>query len=152
LLPRLFERFWQADSSTTRAHGGLGLGLAVVRHLTEQHGGTVRAESAGEGRGATFTVTLQVLAADVTAHVAGDVRRPADLHGLRPLVVDDVLDTGEIGRTILVRAGADVRTCQSAREALAAVDESVPDVLVSDIGMPGEDGYALIREIRARRS
>jgi signal transduction histidine kinase len=151
LLPRLFERFWQADSSTTRAQGGLGLGLAVVRHLTEQHGGSVRAESEGEDRGATFTVTLPALSSAAAVAVA-PAPRPSDLRGVSVLVVDDDPDTCETVRAILVHAGADVRTCLSVDEALAAVDASVPDVLVSDIGMPGEDGYALIRKIRARRS
>src|SRR5262249_57814204 len=96
-LPHLFERFWQADSSTTRVHGGLGLGLAVVRHLVELHGGTVRAESAGQGQGATFTVTLPRLSGG--ASVAEDPPRPQaapTFHGLRALVVDDDQDTCEI--------------------------------------------------------
>jgi CheY-like chemotaxis protein len=160
VLPRLFERFWQADSSTTRAQGGLGLGLAVVRHLVELHGGTVRAESEGRGRGATFTVTLPLLPLGKSvddlqarmAHGEAAARRPPRLQGLKVLVVDDDQDTCEIIGAILERAGAEVRTCLSASQALAAVDIWVPDVLVSDIGMPGEDGYALIRKIRARRT
>jgi signal transduction histidine kinase len=152
LLPRLFERFWQADGSTTRAQGGLGLGLAVVRHLTEQHGGTVQAESEGDGCGATFTVTLPALSLEATADAAAPAHPTASLRGLRVLVVDDDPDTCETVRAILVHAGADVRTCQSVREALAAVEASVPDVLVSDIRMPGDDGYTLIRKIRERSS
>jgi signal transduction histidine kinase len=151
LLPRLFESFWQADSSSTRAHGGLGLGLAVVRHLVALHGGTVRAESAGAGQGATFTVTLPVVA---------EARRPAAeekaaelrpvLRGTRVLVVDDDPDTCEIAAAILERAGAEVRSCASASQALAALDVWLPDILVCDIAMPGEDGYSLMRKVRAR--
>jgi len=158
VLPRLFERFWQADSTTTRTQGGLGLGLAVVRHLVELHGGTVRAESAGEGRGATFTVTLPLLPAEKSVDDSPP-RLPIDenlarwkptLHGLKVLVVDDDEDTCETVGAVLRRAGAEVRTCLSAGQALMAMDSWVPDLLLSDIGMPGEDGYSLIRKIRAR--
>ncbi len=158
-LPRLFERFWQADSSTTRTQGGLGLGLAVVRHLVELHGGTVRAESEGEARGATFTVTLPLIALGKSVDDLQS-RRPLDadagsrrtprLQGLRVLVVDDDQDTCETVGVVLERAGAEVRTCLSASQALTAMDSWVPDILVSDIGMPGEDGYSLIRKVRAR--
>jgi CheY-like chemotaxis protein len=158
MLSRLFERFWQADSSITRQHGGLGLGLAVVRHLVELHGGSVRAESEGEGRGATFTVTLPAL----TLHnSAGDTRAPVDemapkgnprLQGLKVLVVDDDQDTCEIISAVLAAAGAEIRTCLSASQALTAIDAWVPDLLVSDIAMPGDDGYTLIRKIRARKT
>jgi signal transduction histidine kinase len=158
ILPRLFERFWQADSTTTRTQGGLGLGLAVVRHLVELHGGTVRAESAGEGRGATFTVTLPLLPAersvgDASPHLPIDEHLPRwtpTLHGLKILVVDDDEDTCETVGAVLRRVGAEVRTCLSASQALTAMDTWVPDLLLSDIGMPGEDGYSLIRKIRAR--
>jgi signal transduction histidine kinase len=152
LIPRLFERFWQADSSTTRAQGGLGLGLAVVRHLVELHGGTVRAESEGEGLGATLTVTLPVLSATKPIDVVAP-RAPANrkILGLKVLVVDDEEDTCEIVGAVLQGAGAEVRTCLSATQALSAMDSWVPDILVSDIAMPGEDGYALIRKVRARR-
>jgi CheY-like chemotaxis protein len=149
-LPRLFERFWQADSSTTRTQGGLGLGLAVVRHLVELHGGTVGAESAGEGLGATLTVTLPVLPEPRRPVPAEATGRPREVHGLRVLVVDDEPDSCEIVGAILQRAGAEVRTCASASQALTALDSWRPDVLVSDIAMPGEDGYALIRKVRAR--
>jgi signal transduction histidine kinase len=159
MLPRLFDRFWQADSSTTRAHGGLGLGLAVVRHLVELHGGTVRAQSEGEGRGATFTVTLPALAVHARAndppHDVDETRswEPAlRLQGLRVLVVDDDQDTCETLGAVLEAAGAEVRTCISASQALAAIDAWVPDLIVSDIAMPGDDGYTLIRRIRARKS
>jgi len=159
VLPRLFERFWQADSSTTRAQGGLGLGLAVVRHLVELHGGTVRAESEGEGRGATFTVTLPLLSlrdpvddlqTRMPVHEEAVARQTPRLQGLKALVVDDDQDTCEIVGAVLTGAGAEVRTCLSASQALTAMDSWVPDILVSDIGMPGEDGYALIRKVRAR--
>jgi len=153
LLPRLFERFWQADSSSTRTHGGLGLGLAVVRHLVELHGGTVYAESEGAGRGATFTVTLPAMASPQvqTEHHATEDGMTS-LHGRKVLVVDDDLDTCDIIGAVLESAGAEVRTCQSASEALAAMDVWVPDILVSDIAMPGDDGYALIRKVRARKA
>lgn len=155
-LPHLFERFWQADSSPTRRQGGLGLGLAVVRHLVELHGGTVSAASEGKGAGATFTVTLPVLVADERAldmpsrTVEGAAADSARLRGVRVLVVDDDVDTCEIVGRVLESAGADVRTCLSADEALATMDRWLPDILVSDIAMPGEDGFTLIRKVRAR--
>ena len=158
VLPRLFERFWQADSSTTRAQGGLGLGLAVVRHLVELHGGTVRAESEGEGRGATFTVTLPLLPLgqpvdDLQPRLPLDEESPArwtpTFQGLRVLVVDDDQDTCETIRAVLKRAGAEVRTCLSASQALTVMDSWVPDLLVSDIAMPGEDGHAFLKKLRS---
>ncbi len=157
-LPRLFERFWQSDTSSTRKHGGLGLGLAVVRHMVELHGGTVTAESEGEGRGAIFTVTLPALAG-TDAPSAGR-RSPEDrgatalarLHGVRMLVVDDDSDTCDTIGTVLEAEGAEVRTCLSSAAALELLDAWVPDVLVSDIAMPGEDGYVLMRKIRARKA
>jgi CheY-like chemotaxis protein len=156
-LPRLFERFWQSDTSSTRTHGGLGLGLAVVRHMVELHGGTVTAESDGEGRGAIFTVTLPALsAAEVPpGRRSPDDRaatQPARLHGVRMLVVDDDHDTCETIGAVLVAEGAEVRTCLSSASALALLDTWLPDVLVSDIAMPGEDGYVLMRKIRARKA
>jgi signal transduction histidine kinase len=153
LLPRLFERFWQADSSTTRLYGGLGLGLAVVRHLVELHGGSVGADSDGEGQGATFTATLPLFSAlrqPVAAERAAEI--PPTFQGLRVLVVDDNPDTCEIVAAILERAGAEVRTCVCASQALTTMDRWLPDLLVSDIAMPGEDGYTLIRKVRARRT
>jgi signal transduction histidine kinase/CheY-like chemotaxis protein len=153
-LPRLFERFWQSDTSTTRAHGGLGLGLAVVRHLVELHGGTVRAESEGEDRGATFVVTFPAAA---SAHVgpAADDRGTtpvARLHAIKLLIVDDDRDTCDTIGAVLTAEGAEVRTCLSASEALQLLDTWVPDIMVSDIAMPGEDGYTLMRAIRARKA
>jgi signal transduction histidine kinase/ActR/RegA family two-component response regulator len=159
LLPQLFERFRQADSSSTRSHGGLGLGLSLVKHLVELHGGTVTGHSEGIGHGATFTVTLPIAASEpcieqglpkalASAALAG---QPAGaiLDGLRVLVTDDDGDGLAIAEAILTSAGADVRTCLSARAALDVLRLWRPDVLVSDIEMPGEDGYALIRSVRA---
>jgi len=158
VLPRLFERFWQADSSTTRTQGGLGLGLAVARHIVDLHGGTVRAESDGRGCGATFTVMLPLLSSgssvdDLHPRILVDdqtTARPPRFHGLKVLVVDDDQDTCDLVGAVLQRAGAEVRTCLSASEALATMDGWMPDVLVSDIGMPEEDGYTLVRRVRAR--
>ena len=159
ILPYVFDRFRQADSSSTRAHSGLGLGLALVKHLVELHGGSVAARSAGEGQGATFIVTLPVTIAQLPADASAPLHptaasvdgRPAGarLDGLRVLVVDDDRDALEIGTAILTAAGADVRTCRSASEGLDVLTRWRPHVLVSDIEMPGEDGYALIRNVRA---
>jgi len=159
-LPYVFERFRQADQKTTRQHGGLGLGLAIVRHLVELHGGTVHADSPGEGQGATFVVHLPVLSLHQKGDPAGRVHPaasdtltsyecPERLEGLKVLVVDDEVDTRELFRVGLRHCGAEVSTAGSAREALAAIEESRPDLLISDIGMPGEDGYELIRRVRA---
>jgi CheY-like chemotaxis protein len=159
MLPRLFDRFWQADSSITRAHGGLGLGLAVVRHLVELHGGSVQAHSEGEGHGASLTVTLPALAPHAPASnprrgvdEAASPRWAPRLEGLKVLVVDDDQDTCETVGAALAAAGAEIRTCLSPSQALAAIDAGVPDLLVSDIAMPGDDGYSLIRKIRARKA
>ena len=146
-LPHVFERFRQSDSSSTRAHGGLGLGLALVRHLVELHGGTVTAESEGDARGATFTVRLPLMLAE-----ARDLRAAiptVDLQGLRVLVVDDDGESRERVATALRRVGAQVRTAANVVDALADVDQHPPAVIVSDVEMAGEDGYQFIRRLRA---
>jgi PAS domain S-box-containing protein len=162
-LPHVFERLQQADSTTTRAYGGLGLGLAIVRHLVELHGGRVQVESAGEGKGATFIVNLPItifrpeLADIERVHpTVSDTAPPISLtrlDGLKVLVVDDETDARELLATLLRQSGAVVTAVASVREAFAIVTQSSfdqrPDILVSDIGMPGEDGYLLIRKVRA---
>jgi signal transduction histidine kinase/DNA-binding response OmpR family regulator len=154
-LPYVFERFRQGDSSTTRRAAGLGLGLAIVRHLVELHGGTVAADSPGAGQGATFTVRLPVLAITPEAATAGGAGTPPavdvpPITGARVLVVDDQPDGRELMRVVLVGAGAVVETAGSAEEALTALRLFRPDVILADLEMPGTDGYTLIREIRAR--
>jgi signal transduction histidine kinase len=155
-LPYLFQRFQQAETGSTREHGGLGLGLAIVRHLVELHGGRVHAASPGEGLGATFVVDLPLAttesptdsAAETTAGRGG---RPS-LDNLRLLVVDDHEDTVEFLAAALADYGAQVRVATSAGEALGVLHEHRPHVIVSDLSMPGEDGFQLIRRIRAERS
>lgn len=155
-LPYLFARFRQADSSITRLHGGLGLGLAIVRNLVELHNGTIDATSAGEGQGATFIVTLPLLEATRESEVGSTKpisylalnAQPSALSNLQILVVDDAADTREFITTALEQYGARVTAVASAAEALEAVKQLQPDVLVSDIGMPGENGYSLIRKLR----
>jgi len=161
-LPRVFDRFSQADGSSTRTHGGLGLGLAIVRHLVEIHGGTVHAESPGEGLGATFMVSLPLMQATepqirtpefevnnlVGTHSDLIAHSPA-LDGLRLLIVDDEVDFRELVTVMLGHYGAVVKSAASAGEALAHLENWKPDVLVADIGMPDEDGYGLIRKVRA---
>jgi len=152
----LFERFRQADSSTTRRHGGLGLGLAIVRHLVELHGGMVQGDSEGENKGATFTVTLpmrqEVTAEDEPRHRPAAVSRPSapppGLEGLRVLVVDDDADSRELLRAVLGGLGALVIEASSAETALEALRGDWPDVMLTDIGMPGHDGYELIERVR----
>jgi PAS domain S-box-containing protein len=150
-LRHVFERFRQADSTASRRHGGLGLGLAIVRHLTEAHGGSVSAESAGENKGATFTVHLPVR--DVRAREKtgqSNERHGTALAGLRLLLVDDEADTREVLRVMLEVQGADVTVASSAGEALDLLRRGQPtDVLLADIGMPEQDGYALIEAVRA---
>ncbi|MEW6267814.1 MAG: ATP-binding protein [Thermodesulfobacteriota bacterium] len=155
-LPYVFERFRQQDATSTRAHGGLGLGLSIVRYLTELHGGSVAVASEGPGRGSTFRVSLPVVGGrPVRAAPAGaEVHAPRGAAtvvspGLRVLLVDDDPDTLETVGTVLATAGAEVRTAASASEATDVFEHWVPDVLVSDIGMPGEDGYSLIRRLRS---
>jgi signal transduction histidine kinase/CheY-like chemotaxis protein len=154
-LPYVFERFRQADSSMTRAYGGLGLGLAIARHFVELHGGTIRAESVREGRGASFVVCLPCHAATAAARAFDPVRKrsvPPLLEGTRILVVDDDPDTLFVVRAILEDAGATVQTTRSAAETRACLEHAHPDVLIADIGMPKEDGYALMRSVRAMTS
>ena len=160
-LPYVFDRFRQADSSMTRAHSGLGLGLSIVRHLIELHGGSVAVESAGQGEGAAFTVRLPLaegIVAPVRAvrdslqldsHAAAEVvTGEANLYGLRVLVVDDDPDTREILCVVLGQRGAEVHAAASSADALIAFREWKPNVLISDLGMPGEDGFALIERVR----
>jgi CheY-like chemotaxis protein len=153
-LPFIFDRFRQADSTTTRAHGGLGLGLAIVHHLVTLHRGTVTAASDGPNRGATFTVRIPLApvrsAARVTsASVAIDVERLPPLTGIRVLVVDDDPDARDLVTAVLGQSGADVVTAASTVEALDALARARPHVLVSDLSMPGDDGYALLQRVRA---
>ncbi|HXG86554.1 MAG TPA: ATP-binding protein [Pyrinomonadaceae bacterium] len=159
-LPLVFDRFLQADGSTTRAHGGLGLGLAIVRHLVELHGGKVLAESEGEGRGATFTLKFPLAQTNdrntetgtesLTDDKNGDDALDFEgrLAGVEVLVVDDEADNLELIKTFLERCGARVAAAKSMPEALARLEQSAPDVLISDIGMPEADGYELIRAVR----
>jgi PAS domain S-box-containing protein len=167
-IPYVFDRFRQADPTTTRTHGGLGLGLAIVRHLVELHGGTVRAESAGQGAGSTFRVLLPLLAMQpaepppaaqpAATHSAAPASGPNGFHldcppelsGLRVLVVEDDADSRELLIAVLRQCEAEVMAVSRAADALDALDSWRPDVLVSDIEMPDEDGYTLIRKVRAR--
>jgi PAS domain S-box-containing protein len=152
-LPHIFEPFRQAESPQTRVHGGLGLGLSIVRYIAEAHGGTVAAESEGRGKGATFTVTLPVRAA-----IAGGPARPAQdtfrhrdrLRGLQIVLVDDEAETRKMVGAVLRAAGANVIALESAISALDALDQHRPDLVITDIAMPDMDGYAFIRTLRAR--
>jgi PAS domain S-box-containing protein len=158
-LPHVFERFRQADGTTTRVHGGLGLGLSIVKHLIELHGGAILAKSAGEGQGATFCIELPLLV--VREHEPEIPRQhprstPAkfemfdhpSLAGITVLVVDDELDARNLIRRVLEECGAQVLLASSAKEGLEVLRRERPHMLVSDIGMPGEDGYAFIRQVR----
>ena len=158
-LPHVFERFRQRDATTTRRHGGLGLGLSIVKHIVELHGGTVAANSDGEGKGATFRVTLPVAVTRWIPNRPGEhsrsLERPsvpfvnADLSNLVVLVVDDDPDSRELLHRLLCDCGATVIAAASAAEALTAKDKQRPDILISDIGMPEIDGYQLLRSLRA---
>jgi CheY-like chemotaxis protein len=156
-LSQVFDRFRQEDASTSRRTGGMGLGLAIVRHVVELHGGTVTVESAGEGQGSTFTVRLpsrrEVRAWEsgpLAVSSQGDALRQGtpSLQGVRVLVVDDEPDTRFLLREVLEACGGDVREAGSARQALDLVRDWEPTVIVSDIAMPEEDGYVLIRRLR----
>jgi CheY-like chemotaxis protein len=154
VLPFVFDRFRQADSSTTRIHGGLGLGLAIVRHIVELHGGTVHASSAGEGRGATFTIQLPIAwheaqgtdSSRQTGALAATRGQP--LRDRRILVVEDHGDARDLIVAVLEDAGARVAAASTVRDALTQLRETRPDVLVTDLGLPGADGYDLLAEFR----
>jgi PAS domain S-box-containing protein len=155
-LPYVFDRFRQADGTSTRTHMGLGLGLAIVRHVVELHGGTVRVASAGVGKGATFTISIpHVTGVEGTARkpvperMPGSYGTPGGL-GVRVLVVEDDPETRDIVAAILERSGFSYRVATRASEALSVLDDWLPDAIVSDIGMPGMDGYELMRQLRAR--
>ncbi len=153
-LPRVFDRFRQADSSTTRSFGGLGLGLAIVRHLVELHGGTVSAHSDGKNKGATFSATFPLITERAEAVAIGQSgeMNGSDHHsldGLRVLLVDDEPEAREIISTVIMRTGAEVKTCKTADEALSKLAEWKPDVILSDIAMPDEDGYSFINKVRS---
>jgi PAS domain S-box-containing protein len=162
-LPHLFERFTQADGSSSRQHGGLGLGLAIVRHLVELHGGSVQASSAGVGQGSTFTVELPRLDEQTERQPARDgvyasegnssAAKPAmPLNGYRLLVVDDEADARDLLEALLMSAGAQVEAVATVADALQAIDVWQPDALLADLGMPGVDGYTLIAEVRQREA
>jgi PAS domain S-box-containing protein len=156
-MPDLFERFRQASAMTTRRHGGLGLGLSIAKHLTELHGGSIRASSAGDGKGATFTVTLPLKTEEPLA-VLTDRRRASDeaavqagkvsLRGMKVLVIEDDLDTRDLIQRLLESHRAGVVVAATAPEALEVLQRDRPDMIVSDIGLPDVDGYELIRRIR----
>jgi len=163
VLPHIFERFKQADSSNVRAHSGLGLGLAIVQHLVREHSGSVKAESAGVGEGATFTVDFPLAPSEVAADSVDlfsttarrDWKRgnnpvaPCTLDGINVLVVEDEPDTRDLLTTILQECGAQVAAVGSAKDALTFIQQELPNVLLSDISMSGESGYDLIRKVRA---
>ena len=158
-LPFVFDRFRQADATVARAHGGLGIGLAIVRHLTELHGGTVKAESQGEGLGATFIVRLPINLSEKSIEpgdadsVQEDYSKrfdcPPALRGLRVLIVDDEADSRDLMKTVLSECGALASTARSAAEGFAELCSDPPDILISDIEMPIEDGYSFIRKVRS---
>src|SRR5207244_2417837 len=156
-LPHVFERFSQSDPTRSRSHNGLGLGLAIAKNLVELHGGSVIAKSAGEGKGSTFTVLLPI---SVVRSADGADGHPVctseaefssspDLKGIRVMIVDDNTDAMNLVKHLLEQCGVTVSGCASGEECLARLPVWHPDVLVSDIGMPGMDGYSMMRELRA---
>ncbi len=147
----MFDHFRQESSATTRRFGGLGLGLAIVRYLVELHGGTVQADSAGEGQGATFTVTLPLMPHQPATRLSATASLEPSLHlqGTRILVVDDDANTREFLAFLLELRGANVIAVATAGEAIVTLTQFLPDILLSDIGMPNVDGYMLMRQIRA---
>jgi CheY-like chemotaxis protein len=156
-LPHIFERFRQADASTTRKYGGLGIGLAIVKEIVELHGGTVRAKSAGDGTGAAFIVALPMLVlksrAEPRVHPTAPSAIPidaglTDLSGLKVLFVDDEPDARGLVKRLLEECGAEVVTAENATEALALSGQCQPDLIISDIGMPDIDGYEFLRKLR----
>ena len=158
-LPHVFDRFRQADASTTRIHGGLGLGLSIVHQLVDLHGGTVSVQSEGEGKGATFTISLPFVGVitnqdtepvqPIQNEEINTLEGLPSLQGIKVLVVDDEADTRELIREVLKECGSEVITSGSVDEALEALEQHKPDILISDLGMPDEDGYSLISKIRA---
>jgi signal transduction histidine kinase/CheY-like chemotaxis protein len=153
-VPYVFDRFRQADQTTTRAHGGLGLGLSIVKHLTEMHGGSVTAASDGPGKGARFTVRLRALETGVQPHKAPEGSDDSGVHlnGWSILVVDDDESTREVIAAALERADGAVRLASSAADGWRSLEERIPDLIVADLGMPGEDGYSFIRRVRQSRA
>jgi CheY-like chemotaxis protein/two-component sensor histidine kinase len=149
-LPRIFERFSQQDASTTRSHGGLGLGLAIVRQLAELHGGSVHAFSAGRGTGAKFTVKIPLSHTAASPPLSdSQTLRALDFSGVIALIVEDDADARELTKRILSDVGATVVEASSAEEALACIAYSKPNILISDIGMAHQDGYQLVRRLRS---
>jgi CheY-like chemotaxis protein len=149
-LPKLFGRFQQADSTTTRRNNGLGLGLSIVANLARLHGGSASASSAGPGKGSVFVVELPVAArlAAAPEPVGPEMREPANLAGIRILLLDDEPDVRESTTVLLRQLGAEVLALASPREVIAGIDQFAPQVLVLDIGMPEEDGYSVMRRVR----
>jgi len=152
-LPHVFERFRQADGTTTRSHGGLGLGLSIVRHLVELHGGRVEADSLGEGQGSTFKVLFPIRDLPVREAPRSRVRPPSrdtpvDLDGVNVLIVDDEPDARDLLRTMLAGTGARIAEAGSVEEALRSISSNAPHIVLGDVAMPGRDGYSMIRRMR----